>query len=185
MTHLYLLTLAAALSAPVAASPLDARQSALPEVMTRLLGDWRGSGVITGRASALTLSWSRDLGDAFVHLRFRNEMAEGGGRPAAVFEGRGYYRAASATAVAGTGTWIDSRGFILPVVTALSPDALTSDWGDASTERGRTVYRLTPAGTLEVIDFVRMPDGQYREFGRSELTRSAAPGPRGDALARG
>jgi hypothetical protein len=163
---------------PALASSAGVNQRPLPPVLTQLLGEWRGTGVVTGRASEVTMTWSRDVGDAFVHLRFRNAMAEGGGRPAQVFEGRGYYRSASATAMGGAGTWIDSRGFIFPVAFTISADALTSEWGTASTERGRTVYRLTPTGTLEVIDFVRLPDGQYREFGRTELKRpaSAAPG---------
>lgn len=151
---------------------VSATQTPLPPAMAGLLGDWRGTGVVTGRASEMTMTWSRDVGDAFVHLRFRNAMAQDGGRPAQVFEARGYYRAASAIAVDGKGTWVDSRGVIFPIAFTLTADTLTSDWGDASTERGRTVYRLTPSGTLEVIDFVRLPDGQYREFGRSELRRS-------------
>ena len=71
---------------------------------------------------------------------------EGGGRPAEVFEGHGYYRLASASATEGTGTWIDSRGVIFPVTVTVTADALTSDWGNPSTERGRTVYRLADTG---------------------------------------
>jgi hypothetical protein len=71
----------------------------------------------------------------------------------------------------GRGTWIDSRGVVLPVVVTVGGDSLTSDWGDDRTEMGRTVYRLVDAGTLEVVDAVRQPDGQYREFGRSVLKR--------------
>jgi hypothetical protein len=167
-----ILVLAILFSAPALASSLDSAQAALPPVLQSLLGEWRGSGTVTGRASEISMSWSRQVGAAFVQLRFRNQMAAGGSRPAEVFEAHGYYRAASAAAPDGDGTWIDSRGFILPVVMALEPDALTSDWGSASTERGRTVYRLTPAGTMDVIDSVRLPDGSYREFGRSELRRT-------------
>jgi len=174
------LVLALAVGTSASESSAGGDQTPLPPVLTQLLGEWRGSGVVTGRASEMTMAWSRDVGGAFVHLRFRNAMAEGGGRPAQVFEGRGYYRAAPATASNGTGTWLDSRGMIFPVAFTLSPDALTSDWGGASTERGRTVYRLTPAGTLEVIDFVRLSDGQYREFGRAELKRSTLLDPTHD-----
>jgi hypothetical protein len=152
------------------------RQDLLPAVVTGLLGEWRGTGVVTGRASDLTMTWSREVGGAFVHLRFRNAMAAGGGRPAEVFEGRGYYRVTTSAATTSTGTWIDSRGLILPVAVTIAADSFTSDWGAAGTEQGRTVYRLIGAGELEVTDFVRAADGPYRVFGRSHLRRDAADG---------
>jgi hypothetical protein len=144
----------------------------LPPVVNALIGDWRGTGTVTGRAADITMQWSLDLGGAFVHLRFRNVMAADADRPAQLFEGRGYYRiAGGAAATAGTGTWIDSRGVIFPVAVTISADGVQSDWGSETTERGRTVYRVTPQGALEVTDFVRAADGTYREFGRSELRR--------------
>ncbi len=141
-----------------------------PIVLTRLIGDWQGNGTVTGRASAVTMTWSTDLEGTFVHLRFRNAMAPGAGRPAEAFEGRGYYRV-TGTGGTGVGTWIDSRGVILPLSVAVTPDSLTTEWGQESTERGRTVYRLSAADTVEILDFVRGPDGQFREFGRTTLTR--------------
>lgn len=71
----------------------------------------------------------------------------------------------------GIGTWIDSRGVILPLSVTVTSDSLTTEWGQELTERGRTVYRLSAPDTLDVLDFVRGPEGQFREFGRSTLTR--------------
>jgi hypothetical protein len=147
-----------------------------PAVVSKLLGQWDGQGVVTGRASEITMTWERAVGDAFVRLRFRNAMAAASGRPAEVFEAHGYYRVAAGTAGAATGTWVDARGYILPVQVTLAPDTFTSVWGNSTTEQGRTEYRLTGPDTLEVIDFVRTPTGEYREFGRSQLRRSQ-PGP--------
>jgi hypothetical protein len=98
-------------------------------------------------------------------------MAASASRPAEVFEGHGYYRVTSAPA-GGSGTWIDSRGLIMPVRVTISDDSFTSDWGGEGTEAGRTVYRLTGAHALEVVDFVRGADGAYKEFGRSQLGRT-------------
>jgi hypothetical protein len=141
-----------------------------PAVVERLIGPWAGEGVVLGRAASITMTWEPAVGNAFVRLRFRNEMAETANQPAAVLEAHGYYRFGSGP-MNGRGTWIDSRGVVLPVVVTVAGDSLTSDWGDDRTEVGRTVYRLVDAGTLEVVDAVRQPDGQYREFGRSVLKR--------------
>jgi hypothetical protein len=150
-----------------------------PPVVTALMGDWRGSGTVNGQGSSITMTWERAVSGAFVRLRFRNEMAPGNGRPAMVFEGHGYYQIARPDG--GVGTWMDSRGLMLPVEVALEARTLTSDWGSATTERGRTVYRLVEADLLEVTDFVRGRDGEYREFGRSRLRRVTSGGraPRG------
>jgi hypothetical protein len=145
-------------------------QGQLPVVVQRLLGDWRGTGTVSGRASEISMQWSLDLGESFVHLRFRNMMAADEKRAAQVFEGRGYYRLpGGAAAASGTGTWIDSRGAIFPVTVTFTAEAFQSDWGAETTERGRTIYRPAGDGTLEVTDLVRATDGTYREFGRSVL----------------
>lgn len=145
-------------------------QTAWPDLAARIVGEWAGQGVVTGRASEVSMSWSRDVGDAFLHLRFRNSMAAGGTRPAELFEARGYYRFAGTTT--GTGTWVDSRGVIFPLVVTVDHDAMVVDWGGDTTERGRTRYQLKDATTLEVVDSVRSADGQYREFGRMTLKRT-------------
>jgi hypothetical protein len=143
-----------------------------PSLATALVGEWRGTGVVTGRQSQVSMAWSLDLGGTFLHLRFRNAMAAGGGRPAEVFEGRGYYRLSGSSSPAAIGTWIDSRGLILPVTVSFTSDTMTSDWGSASTERGRTVYRLVGDDRLEVTDFVQGADGQYRQFGLTAVARA-------------
>lgn len=145
-----------------------------PPVVAALLGDWRGTGVVNGQDSTIAMTWERAVGDAFVRLRFRNEMAAGNGRPAVVFEGHGYYRLARADG--GAGTWFDSRGYMLPVRVTLDAQAFTSEWGGPTTEQGRTTYRLVEADVLEVTDFVRVNDGSYREFGRSRLRRQTSGG---------
>ena len=156
--------------ASIALASVAYAQSARPGPVDRLMGSWRGSGVVLGRASSITMTWEAAVGDAFVRLRFRNEMAAGAGQPATVLEAHGYYRVGGGP-MNGRGTWIDSRGVVLPVAIAMSGDTLTSDWGDERTEVGRTVYRLTGPDTLEVVDAVRTPGGLYREFGRATLGR--------------
>jgi hypothetical protein len=172
--HFAALALSAIVVCPASAGD---GQATSPDLGSRLVGTWRGEGMVTGRASRIVMTWERIMNGAFLHLSFRNEMAASASRPAEVFEGRGYYRFAAATTTApagqrgGTGTWIDSRGLILPLMFATTADALTSDWGTEGTERGRTTYRFTGPDALEVIDLVRTADVTYREFGRSVLGR--------------
>ena len=138
-------------------------------VVAALIGEWSGSGAVTGRSAAVTMVWSREPGAAFLHLRFRNTMAASSSRPAEVFEARGYY--VVRPGAPSTGTWVDSRGVIFPLTFAATADTLTADWGAGNTERGRTVYRVRDGGILEVIDYVRGADGQYKEFGRTLLEK--------------
>ncbi|MEQ1756715.1 MAG: hypothetical protein ABL986_00215 [Vicinamibacterales bacterium] len=150
----------------------QAGSARLPPVLSALLGDWNGRGTVSGRPATVAMTWSLELAGRFVHLRFRNEMAPTATRPIEVLESHGYYRAASPDATGGVGTWIDSRGVILPLSLTLSGNTLTSDWGSESTERGRTTYVLLGPDRLEVTDLVRLPDGQYRPFGQTNLSRT-------------
>lgn len=139
-----------------------------PPLAVQLIGTWSGGGTVTGRASSVTMTWERVIGEAFLRLRFRNAMAASATRPAEVFEAHGYYRVGPS---GGTGTWFDSRGLTLPVAVGLSEDSWTSEWGSETTERGRTVYRLAGTDAIEVVDSVRAPDGRSVEFGRTNLIR--------------
>lgn len=62
------------------------------------------------------------------------------------------------------GHWYDSRGVILPVVAVASSDRVNVEWGDATTEVGRTSHVLVDGG-LRITDEVRLPDGQWKVFG--------------------
>lgn len=154
------------------ASGAQASATATPShvaaLLDRFAGRWRGQGTVTGRSSDVEMTWEPALQRAFVHLMFRNAMTAADGSRT-IFEARGYYRREAAGA--STGVWVDSRGLVLPLQTSASPDTLTSDWGGADTERGRTTYRLVDAATLEVVDAVYGGDGQLREFGRTVLKR--------------
>ncbi len=153
----------------IAAGSVGGSRAQEPPVVASLIGDWSGSGTVTGRSAVVTMVWSREPGAAFLHLRLRNAMAASASRPAEVFEARGYYVVRPGAPA--TGTWVDSRGVIFPLSFSVTADSLTADWGAEGTERGRTVYRVRDGGILEVIDSVRGADGQYKEFGRTVLEK--------------
>jgi len=60
----------------------------------------------------------------------------------------------------------------MPIAAAATAATLTSDWGNAQTERGRTLYRLLADGRLEITDTVVGRDGTSREFARQTLKRT-------------
>jgi hypothetical protein len=146
----------------------DAGQGSNDPLVKRLLGTWRGSGTVTGRASQVTMTWDTTLGGAFLQLRFRNEMAASATRPAEVFEGHAFYRLAGKLGT--SGTWLDSRGVTFSLTVTATDTTLTGDW-EGVKEAGRTRYHLVADQTLEVTDFVRGADGAYKEFGRTSLRR--------------
>lgn len=139
-------------------------------IFEKLEGNWRGAGKVNGMDSTLTMKWERALGDRFWRLSFRNEMK--GPQGVIPFEGAAMYEQNAKGAI--TGSWFDSRGVKFGINGKTTIDSLIADWSSAETEQGRTVYKLTGADTMEVVDSVKGKDGTYKEFGRSQFTRDAA-----------
>ena len=146
-------------SASAAQAP-GAVQAAQASALAWLTGSWRGSGTMFGNGSEATLIVRPVLGGRFLEFDYR----------AGPFEGRALYRAAPDGAW--QATWFDNRGISFPIAGQVAGRTLTSEWGGAETERGRTVYRLADDGTLHVTDSVRRPDGSYRVFASHVLTRA-------------
>jgi hypothetical protein len=131
------------------------------------LGEWHGSGTTSGAPAKLTLRWERALGGHFVRLTLLNEIAS---EPTPQrFEGLAMYWPGAAGRMAGR--WFDSQGVMHVLDGALEADALIAEWGDGTTARGRSTYRLLGSDAMEVIDEIRGKDGTWREFGRFRLER--------------
>lgn len=111
-----------------------------PSALHWLEGRWQGTGTMFGQASEATLEVRPALNGRFMEFSYR----------AGRFEGRAFYRPVEGGRW--QATWFDNRGITFPIVAMLSDQTLTSDWGSADTERGRTIYRLLPDGRLEVTD---------------------------------
>ena len=110
------------------------------ESLAWLQGSWQGAGTMFGRASEARLEIRPVLGGRFLELSYR----------ASGFEGRAFYRPLGQNRWAAT--WFDNRGISFPIAGTLAERTLTTEWGSAETERGRTIYRLLPDGRLEVTD---------------------------------
>lgn len=147
-------------AAPAAAQPRPAAPfQQLPTPLDWLAGSWRGAGTMMGRASQASLTVRPALAGRWLELSYR----------AGPFEGRAFYRARDD--VRYRATWFDNRGISFDIEGMVEGQTLTSNWGNADTEQGRTVYRLAADGRLHITDSVRR-DGGYREFASHVLTRA-------------
>ena len=128
----------------------------------RVAGEWRGEGTFLGGAATATLRWEPVLSGQF--HRVTQRIAVRRGESEMVFEGHGYYVAATADGT--SGTWFDIEGHTYALDVRLLDDAIDSRWGPAGASPvGHTVYRVSGAG-LVVVDSMRTADGGWREFGR-------------------
>lgn len=160
--RMFLLPLLCALASPAAAQQGEQRAG-----LDWLVGSWKGGGTHGGRPSEASLDVRPAIGGKFLELRYRVEV-----RPPLpfTFEGRAFYRPGDGNGW--KGDWFDSRGMVLPIAATATAETLTSDWGNARTERGRTLYRLLGDGRFEVTDTVVARDGTSREFARQTLSRA-------------
>jgi hypothetical protein len=93
--------------------------------------------------------------------------------PRCNFEGLGLYWSGDEAGCL-NGRWFDSEGARHVLDAALGPDALIAKWGDGTTPRGRSTYRLLQPHVMEVIDEIRGKDGTWQEFGRFRLEHAAS-----------
>ncbi len=149
------------IAAPAVAQqvPAPAQSQQPAELMSWLVGDWRGSGTMFGNPSEATLSVRPVLGGRFLEFSYR----------AGRFEGRALYSLISGGRW--RAQWFDNRGMTFPIVAHAIERTLTSDWGSADSEEGRTVYILAADGQLRITDSVGR-DGSYREFANHVMTRA-------------
>jgi len=153
-----------ALAAVVLVATAAAAQQ--PAALDWLHGSWSGTGTVQGSPSEATLEAAPALGGRFVELRY--QFVTRGERPFR-FEGRGFYRAEGE---AWRGQWFDSTGATRPLDGTVTGTTLTTQWGEAATEQGRTTYRLEAPNALQVTDEVLRGDGQWRVFASHRFGRN-------------
>jgi hypothetical protein len=129
----------------------------------RLVGRWSGAGTVNGQTVRAEAQFERVLQGRFTRLQYRFVAPN-----QTTFEGHGYYTCAGTSC---RGQWFDSQGSLHVLSGTLTENALTAEWGDGTTPRGRTEYKLTSATTLTVTDWIRTTAGEWREFGRVEYRR--------------
>lgn len=136
-------------------------------VLARLTGQWTGSGVVNNAQVSAKAEFGPVLANRFTRLAYTFTVAGVGD----VFEGHAYYACANEADTC-RGNWFDSQGATHILTATQTTEALTSEWGDGTTPRGRTEYRLTSPSTLVVTDWVRTAAGEWRQFGKVEYRRT-------------
>ena len=136
-----------------------------------LIGRWSGSGEVSGMAAVIELEFRRTLDGKGRHLSFANKMTAQDGKQW-MFRAEALYLCDATDAC--RGHWYDSRGMVLPLAVVTHADRIVVDWGNASTERGRTTYLVKPDGPLEITDEVLGKDGVWKTFGRTSAERIGA-----------
>jgi len=147
-------------------APIALQETEWPAVVVALEGDWEGSGTLFGSPASFAMSWHRSLGDRFVRLVFRNALVTDDGT-SPVLQAEAFYRPAEDGGL--SGHWFDTRGEVVTLRARVADDRIVTEW-QASSESGRTTYRLVDADTVEVVDEVLGANG-LQEFGRATYTR--------------
>jgi len=130
-------------------------------LLNNFIGSWRGAGTLFGKPAEFAMTWERALQSKHVRLTFRNP----------VIQAEAFYHLADPGEY--RGTWVDSRGVILPLTAMVSDSVLETTWGSAETEQGRTSYLRLDSNTMEVMDFV-LKNGKWTRFGHARYTRQNA-----------
>ena len=168
--------LAAMVSAqPSAAQPADSAPPPRPTVVADvtpsldwMVGGWHGTGLFFGRPSEVTLDVRRVAADRAIAIDYRVTVAARDTAPAISFAGHAFYRASAGPLWAGR--WVDNQGSIRDLAGLLDGAAMTTMWGDPSTEIGRTIYRIE-GDALTITDAVLRGD-TYSPFASARLTRT-------------
>lgn len=133
-------------------------------LLSRFAGTWSGRGTWLGKPASAAATWQPVLGGRFLRLEYRVTPE---GAAGTVFEGDAYWPLPSGA----SGTWFDSQGNVHPLVLEPQSDAVSVVWGPPAEPRGRTLYRLTANGGLEIVDEVRAKDGAWRVFAQMAYER--------------
>lgn len=149
---------------------LVAGNATAADIWTSLHGRWAGSGEVSDMPAAVELEFRPALDGRGHHLRFSNRMTMRDGKPW-LFRAEALYLCTENGSC--RGHWYDNRGLVLPLATTAHADRLVVAWGDDTSERGRTTYRLV-GERLEIEDEVRGKDGVWKAFGATRATRIGA-----------
>jgi hypothetical protein len=133
----------------------------------RLQGDWTGQGSAFGRPAQIKTNFEWVLEKKFTRLSlsYTTKVADGSER---IFSGHAYYNAKGDGKY--EGYWFDSQGNQYPIQAKLEGDTLTALWGIPGKSEGKSVYRLSE-GSFFVNDYVKQPNGEWREFSKFELKK--------------
>lgn len=135
--------------------------------LAKLLGSWQGIGRAFGTNAVISMQWEPAVQFQFIKLTYKIET--GSGEKLKTFEGTAMYRPSGTNQY--RATWVDSQGSIHPITAEIVGQTLTSLWGTAATVEGKTEYSLKSSESIEIIDYVKVNSGEWKEFSRNALQK--------------
>lgn len=154
------------LGVPVIGAPAIADDLKEGAGVERLLGEWSSECDAWGTPANCRILWSEGLHAEQVKISYAISNRENG---AAIFSGEGVYRNGGDSL---NGFWADSGGAVHPLRASWAENSLTTHWGRAGGEQGRTVYRLDDDNRLEVTDWALRDEG-WAEFMKVSYVRTS------------
>ena len=151
------------IASPVIAQESESRAAQQTALMEKFAGTWKAEGTSFGLPSKSTMIWTKGLADKFYRIEYQIDMDRDG--KTETFLGHGYYRNGG-----NDGFWADTGGALHPVVTRYTENMLSTIWGEAGGQQGRSNYTLDKGGNIEVVDWILRDDG-WREFNRTMFRR--------------
>lgn len=131
--------------------------------LSSLKGTWTADCQTFAPGARCSLQWTDGLHKNLLQVVYQVRKADG----SRLFAGEGVYRRNDD---AFAGFWSDTNGALHPLKAAFADGALTTYWGLAETEEGRTRYMLNADGSLSVTDWVKK-DGNWRQFMHADYKR--------------
>lgn len=155
-----------AMTALLALLPAPALAGEATDLLGRLQGEWTSAGPAFGGPAKSMMRWSPTLDGRFVRIDYLIAMERQGSTQ--TFTGIGHYKPGDGAEA--TGYWADNSGDLHPLNARADKDALTTIWGTAGGEQGRTEYRFMPDGKVRVTDWVLTAEG-WRQFNQNLFER--------------
>lgn len=121
------------------------------------IGSWEAECDAFGTPARCESEWRRGLSCTLFEQRYRVTSVEDG---SLMFAGHGVYRVRPGGV---DGYWSDSQGSIHELYGVWRDGSLVIDWGEPSTDRGRSSYQVGDnARSMTVIDWALTADGWDR-----------------------
>ena len=140
------------------------------EVPDWLLGRWTGEGELFKNPARMNLSICRLAGSRGMTLNYRTETGRKGSAGYYAFFGHADYFPQSENKW--HGRWIGSNKVDHDLAATLSDGEFLTVWQNAAVETGKTSYRMTARGRLQVRDYVVGKDGDFHIFAKADYART-------------
>jgi hypothetical protein len=138
-------------------------QDKQPRDLSSLKGTWTADCKAFAPGARCSLQWTDGLHKNLLRVVYQVRNAAGN----QLFAGEGVYQRSDDIFA---GFWNDTNGSLHPLQATYTDGGLTTYWGRAETEEGKTRYALNAEGGLSVTDWVKK-NGSWHQFMHADYQR--------------